>query len=61
MAKTENGEMSLFEKLFKGLKDVVTMPIRMQSIKGKLFTALRDAISKQDVAKNELIKIYTKI
>lgn len=65
MKEKENAEsvenMTLFEKLFKGLKDVITMPIRKQAIKGKLFTALKDVESKQDTARNELIKLYTKI
>lgn len=57
--KEEN--MNLFERLFKGLKDVVTMPIREQSIKGKLFTSYMSAKTQKDEAESMKNNIYIKL
>lgn len=56
MKNEEN--MTIFERLFKGLKDVVTMPIREQSIKGKLFTSYMSAKSQKDQANSEKNNLY---
>ena len=53
--------MTMFERLFKGLKDVVTMPIREQSIKGKLFTAYQSAKSQKDEAESIKNNLYIKL
>lgn len=57
--KEEN--MTMFERLFKGLKDVVTMPIREQYIKGKLFTAYQSAKSQKDEAESIKNNLYIKL
>ena len=56
MKNEEN--MTMFERLFKGLKDVVTMPIREQSIKGKLFTSYMSAKSQKDEAESKKNNLY---
>ena len=56
MKNEEN--MTMFERLFKGLKDVVTMPIREQSIKGKLFTSYMSAKSQKDEADSKKNNLY---